>query len=246
MVLDCVGFPALIMAVSRNETHFHAMRIRANVSRLGKTHKYLPATCLVLRTPHTNYYHKAIVSFTTTMAERIAQTLKGKTAIVTGGSRGRIILINETMFHSQYPLTQNSAFIGLGTGLARELAARGACVLITYASSPKKAEEVVNEIQAANGSAKAIQADCENPDTAEKIVNLATTLLPSGKIDIIVNNAAFGDDLLIGDVSLDYWNKMLVTNLTFPFFLVKTALPHIAKGGRIVNISSTMAKERQL
>src|SRR5690348_16960894 len=97
-------------------------------------------------------------------------SLEGKHAIVTGGSRG------------------------IGAGIAKELAKKGAKVLITYSASATKAEEVVADIKSAGGEAVAVQADCMSQTAPQTIVRTALKAFGEG-VDIIINNAGAGDEL---------------------------------------------------
>lgn len=92
-------------------------------------------------------------------------SLKGKVAIVTGGSRG------------------------IGAGIAEEFSKRGAKVFITYASSSTKADEVIASIKAQSGEAAAIQANCMSQDAPKLVVEAAVQLAGNGGFDTIVNNA---------------------------------------------------------
>jgi 3-oxoacyl-[acyl-carrier protein] reductase len=144
-------------------------------------------------------------------------SLEGKVAIVTGGSRG------------------------IGAGIAKELGKRGAKVVITYASSSVEADEVVQTIKRTS-DAIAVQADCVDRDAPQKIVS--ETLKAFGnRIDIIINNAGAGDELLMKDITYEHFDKVFYTNVRFPMFLVQSCLPHLQKGGRIVNLSSVVARQ---
>ncbi|HAN98170.1 MAG TPA: oxidoreductase, partial [Planctomycetaceae bacterium] len=90
-------------------------------------------------------------------------TLSGKTALVTGASKG------------------------IGAGIARELAGRGAAVVVNDASDRAGAEQVVESIVADGGRATAIGADVANPDEVARLID--GTLRAFGRIDILVNNA---------------------------------------------------------
>ncbi|KAJ3580471.1 hypothetical protein NPX13_g80 [Xylaria arbuscula] len=144
-------------------------------------------------------------------------SLQGRVAIVTGGSRG------------------------IGAGIAQELGKRGAKVVITYAASSAKAEKVV-EIIKTSSDAIAIKADCMDPASPEKIVS-ATIQTFGERVDIIVNNAGAGDELFLEDTTLEHFDKVFYTNVRFPMFLVKSCLPYLQNGGRIVNLSSVVARQ---
>ena len=148
-------------------------------------------------------------------------SLKGRLAIVTGGSRG------------------------IGAGIAKELSKRGAKILITYASSSSKADDVVSSIQASGGEAVAIQADCMSPEAPKLVVDAAVKLDGNGGFDIIVNNAGAGDEMWLKDVTYEHFDKMFYTNVRFPMFLMKESLPYIRKGGRVVNLGSVVARQGQ-
>lgn len=131
---------------------------------------------------------------------------------------------------------------GIGAGIAQELGKRGAKVVITYATSSAKAEEVVQAIKANSSDSIAVQADCMDPASPEKIVSAAIKAF-GGRIDIIVNNAGAGDELYLEDTTLEHFDKVFYTNVRFPMFLVKACLPYLQKGGRIVNLSSVVARQ---
>ena len=146
-------------------------------------------------------------------------SLKAKVAIVTGGSRG------------------------IGAGIARELCKRGAKVLITYASSSTKADEVVASIKSTGGEALALQADCLSQDSPKSVVEAAVKLDGNGGFDIIINNAGAGDEMWLKDVTYEHFDNVFHTNVRFPMFLMKESLPYIRKGGRVVNIGSVVARQ---
>lgn len=146
-------------------------------------------------------------------------SLAGKVAIVTGGSRG------------------------LGAGIAKELAARGAAVLITYVSRATAADQVVADIEAAGGKAASIRADCLDVE-APKIIVDAALQFDCG-IDIVVNNAGCGDGMMLKDITYGHFEKVVNINMRFPLFLTQACLPFLRKGGRIVNIGSAAGRQRK-
>ncbi|KAK4497089.1 hypothetical protein PRZ48_011539 [Zasmidium cellare] len=144
--------------------------------------------------------------------------LKGKCAIVTGGSRG------------------------IGQGVAIELAKRGATVLITYATSVESANKTVSSIRDAGGKAHAVQADSSQAqDSAKKVVSAALEFF-GGHIDIIVNNAGFPEPRPFDTVDTAFFDQMMHTNVLFPMLLFSASLPYLRKGVRIVNVSSIAAR----
>ncbi|KAJ9640121.1 hypothetical protein H2204_003346 [Knufia peltigerae] len=147
----------------------------------------------------------------------MTKPFQGKTAIVTGGSRG------------------------IGAGIAKELARSGAFVVFSYASSSTKANAVVKEIESTGGRALAVKADCTEYSSAKKLVD-ATVEASGGKIDIIVNNAGCGDDVLLDQVDEETFDRTIYTNLRFPLTLIKEAVPFLQQGSRIVNVGSVASK----
>lgn len=99
----------------------------------------------------------------------------------------------------------------------------------------------MSEIQAAGGTAAALKADCLSADSPAAVIQ-ETIKRFDGGIDIIVNNAGCGDDYLVEDIDIEKYDKLFITNLRFPLFLVKESLPYIREGGRIVNLSSILAR----
>ncbi|EXJ85331.1 hypothetical protein A1O1_05695 [Capronia coronata CBS 617.96] len=144
-------------------------------------------------------------------------SLAGKIAIVTGGSRG------------------------IGAGIAKELAKRGAKVLITYVANAAKADAVVEGIKADGGEALAVKADCTDKAAPKVVVDAALKF--DGGIDIIINNAGAGDEAYLQDATYEHFEKVVNTNMRFPLFLVQAALPYLRRGGRIVSIGSVCGRE---
>lgn len=152
----------------------------------------------------------------TSLVIDMAQTLLGKTAIVTGGSRG------------------------LGAAIALDLAQRGANILITYNSASVPAQEVVSQIKRMGRDAIAVQALGDDRKATQSVVD--TVVKQWGEIDIIVNNAGYGEDYLIDDLTYEDWDKTMAVNVRFPVFLIQTAIPYFGPAPRIVNISSVAAR----
>ncbi len=143
--------------------------------------------------------------------------LSGKTALVTGASRG----------------------IGRATALA--LAADGARVIVHYSSSPAEAQTVVAEIEAAGGGAVAVGADL---GTADGPHTLAATVrkIAGERLDILVANAGVSKASPIEDVSVDDFDKLFAVNVRAPFFLVQQLLPILGEGSSVVLVSSLAAR----
>lgn len=143
-------------------------------------------------------------------------TLKGKTALVTGGSRG------------------------IGRAIALELASYGADVALTYARSADAAEEVKKEIENLGRKALALQADAVDFAKAGEVI--ATVKEEWEKIDILVNNAGITRDNLILRMTEEQWDEVIETNLKSIFNYCKAITKPMMRnrGGAIINISSVV------
>jgi 3-oxoacyl-[acyl-carrier protein] reductase len=142
--------------------------------------------------------------------------LRGKVAIVTGGSRG------------------------IGRAISLRLGSMGADVVINYAVSAEEARGVADTISGSGQKATAIQADLRN--IAELRALFATTLEEYGRLDILVNNAGIMSNKNICDVSEQEYDEVMTLNLKSVFFACQEAARRMADGGRIINISSTVTK----
>jgi 3-oxoacyl-[acyl-carrier protein] reductase len=142
--------------------------------------------------------------------------LAGKTALVTGASRG------------------------IGREIALELARLGANVAVNYAGSVAKANEVVEEIKQMDRDAFAIQCDVSNGDAVAKMIK--ETIDRFGSLDILVNNAGITKDNLLMRMKEDEWDAVLNINLKGVFLCTKAVTRQMMKqrSGRIINISSVV------
>jgi 3-oxoacyl-[acyl-carrier protein] reductase len=139
--------------------------------------------------------------------------LSGKTALVTGASRG----------------------IGRASALA--LAAAGAQVLVHYSRGASEAEAVVAEIRKAGGRADAVAADLAAPDGAHKLAKQVRKIV-GDRLDILVANAGVSKAATIEDTSVEDFDHLFAVNVRAPFFLVQQLLPILGKGSSIVLLSS--------
>ncbi|OJJ42173.1 hypothetical protein ASPZODRAFT_77549 [Penicilliopsis zonata CBS 506.65] len=145
------------------------------------------------------------------------------------------------------PLDKKNAIItgascGIGRGIAKELASRGANVLITFSTSAILAQDLAQELEEIYGvSTIVIQAQANDPGAPAAIVKAAVEKW--GCIDIIVNNAAIREDYDFMDMTPEVWQLQLMANLQFPVFLVKEAVPSFGKAPRIVNLSSSYSQD---
>jgi 3-oxoacyl-[acyl-carrier protein] reductase len=145
----------------------------------------------------------------------LTMTLEGKRALVTGASRG------------------------IGAAIAKALAAEGADVAITYEKSAEAAAEVVRAIQMLGRRAVAIQAD--SADVAAVRASVDKTVAGLGGLDILVNNAGILRLSAVEDMSLEDIDATLNVNVRAPIVASQAAIPHLGRGGRIINIGSFFA-----
>lgn len=139
--------------------------------------------------------------------------LSGKTTIVTGGSRG------------------------IGAACAKLLAERGASVAITYSRSAERADEIVNEIILAGGTAFAIAADAGNAEAVKVSIGQAINQL-GGHLDILVNNAGIAEHGPIGALSDDTFERQMDVNVRGVWYTTSAAVASLRDGGRVINIGS--------
>jgi 3-oxoacyl-[acyl-carrier protein] reductase len=130
---------------------------------------------------------------------------------------------------------------GIGAAIAKRLASAGCGVSINYLSNRKRADQVVQSIEAAGGRAFPFQADVTNPEAAIELVK--ETVRQFGGVQIIVNNAGFSQHRTLREITVDDWSRALAVNLSAAFYTVKAALPYLEEQpwGRIINICSLRA-----
>ena len=151
----------------------------------------------------------------------------------------------ETSYRGSGRLAGKAALItgadsGIGRAVAIAFAREGADVLISYLDEHEDAEETASWVKKAGRQAITMDGDISDP--AHCAALLRKTLDSFGKIDILVNNAAFQrthDD--IGEISDEEWDKTFRTNVHAMFYLCKGALKHMRPGGAIINTSSINA-----
>jgi 3-oxoacyl-[acyl-carrier protein] reductase len=143
-------------------------------------------------------------------------TLSGKTALVTGASRG----------------------IGRATALA--LAKGGAQVLVHYGRGAAEAEAVVREIRDAGGRADMVSADMAAPDGPHKLAAEVRRII-GDRLDIRVANAGIANDATIEDMTVAKFDALFAVNVRAPFFLVQQLLPILGRGSSVVLLSSLAA-----
>ena len=135
---------------------------------------------------------------------------------------------------------------GLGSRICTLLADEGVQVAIGYCRGQERAEEVRKRIEAAGGSALAVQVDQADPASIKNAVTKVVADL--GSLDIIVNNAAIasgGHSIEPGDLEAftpEIWDEMMTVNVRGPYLVARAAAAHLraSKWGRVVNIGSTL------
>ncbi len=147
---------------------------------------------------------------------------ESKLALVTGGSRG------------------------LGREMALSLAKKGNDLVITYLSSKEKAEAVVAEIRAMGQKAFAFQLDSRSTANFDGFFTQLTETLQSergtGKIDFLINNAGTGIYKPFLETTENDFDEMMNVHLKGVYFFTQKAIPYFNDGGRIINISSGLAR----
>jgi 3-oxoacyl-[acyl-carrier protein] reductase len=139
-------------------------------------------------------------------------SLKNKTALVTGASRG------------------------IGRATAAALASTGAHVLVHYGRSAREAESLVSEIESKGGRANAIAADLGTPNGAALLAKQVRSVVD--RLDVLVLNAGTSKAARIADYTVEDFDNLFATNVRSPFFLVQQLLPILGEGSNIIVISS--------
>jgi 3-oxoacyl-[acyl-carrier protein] reductase len=121
----------------------------------------------------------------------------------------------------------------------RRLAADGAAVAFTYASSAADADKLVAEVTANEATAVAIQADSADPAQVGAAVERAVADL--GGLDILVNNAGTGYFAPIDDYPQEQFDRVVAINIIGVYSAIRSALGHLGEGSRIINIGSVNA-----
>jgi len=143
--------------------------------------------------------------------------LSGKTALVTGASRG----------------------IGRASALA--LAKAGARVIVHYGRGAAEAESAVAEIRNAGGRADMVAADLAAPDGAHILAKRVRSLV-GDRLDILVANAGMGKSATIEDTTVEDFDRLFAVNVRAPFFLVQQLLPILGSGSSVILLSSLAAR----
>ena len=145
-----------------------------------------------------------------------------KTAIITGGSRG------------------------LGKDMAINLAKNGINIIFSYHSNVEKANEVISTIESLGQKAVAFPFDANNPKSGKDFIAKATQYLTkengNANFDFLINNAGTGTFNLVSDTTETQFDEMMNIHLKSVYFLTQASLPFLNENGRIINISSGLAR----
>ncbi len=142
--------------------------------------------------------------------------LDGKTALITGASKG------------------------IGAGIAEELAAAGAAVVVNFASDRRGAEVVLHTIRAAGGRAVAIQADISVADDVARLLQEAVAAF--GRLDIVVNNAGVFREVPLAELTEGEFRREIDINLLGPLLVIRESSRYLENGGSIINIGSGVSR----
>jgi 3-oxoacyl-[acyl-carrier protein] reductase len=149
--------------------------------------------------------------------ETSMKKLQGKTALVTGASRG------------------------IGRAIALALAQEGAQVLVHYSNSQNEADAVVDGIRKAGGKAEKVGADLRKPDGAHVLARQVRAIV-GDRLDVLVANAGISKSATIEDMTVEDFDNLFAVNVRAPFFLVQQLLPVLCKGSNIILTSSLAAR----
>lgn len=143
--------------------------------------------------------------------------LRGKVAVVTGGTRG------------------------IGRAIAEALLGSGANVVLTGRRA-EDAERVARELDGGDGRALGLACDVRDPTSCRELIEGAVQAF--GRLDILINNAGVGHFAPVAEMAVEDWQRVIETNLSGVFYCTHEALPHLkaAGGGWVINIGSLAGK----
>lgn len=144
-----------------------------------------------------------------------------RVAIVTGGSRG------------------------LGKNMVQSIAGRGTDVIFTYQSNSAAADDLVAEVEGMGRRAAALQLDVGDADAFDDFVDRVRGVLQdwdTERFDFLVNNAGMGVHASMAETTEEQFDRLIDVHVKGPFFLTQKLLPLMADGGRIVNVSTGLAR----
>jgi NAD(P)-dependent dehydrogenase (short-subunit alcohol dehydrogenase family) len=131
---------------------------------------------------------------------------------------------------------------GIGRAVSIAYAREGADILISYLSEDEDAKETAKWVEAAGRKALVVPGDIKSEEHCVALVAKAVTEL--GRIDILVNNAAFQrTHSSIDDIGAEEWDTTFRTNIHAPFYLSKAAIPHMLPGSSIINTTSIQSRQ---
>lgn len=141
-------------------------------------------------------------------------SLQGKTALVTGASRG------------------------IGRAIGQRLAIDGAMIAIHYGGNDAAANETLQAIEQMGGQAFLVKAELGANGGVDTLFSKLEKALTGRPLDILVNNAAVAPQIALDQTTVEEFDRIFAINVRAPFFIIQRALPLMPDGGRIINISS--------
>lgn len=135
---------------------------------------------------------------------------------------------------------------GIGRSAALALGRRGAKVVATYREGAQGAADTVRMIQDAGGDGFAMRLDIADVEsfgafTAE-LIDEVRARWTAASVDVLVNNAGIGLFGLLEDVTVESFDALVRTNFRGTFFLIQALAPHLAEGGRVINVSTSLTR----